>query len=108
MQSTEGRARPRVGLLGNPSDLYGGAVVAFTFEDFLTRVNLEPADSLVLAPGEGAPVPVGDGLNRLDHVCREQDRATARDDATQCILHPRRGRWIESVQGLVEHEDARL
>lgn len=67
MQSTEGRARPRVGLLGNPSDLYGGAVVAFTFEDFLTRVNLEPADSLVLVPGEGAPVPVVDGLNPGDH-----------------------------------------
>lgn len=41
--------------------------MAFTFEDFLTRVKLEPADSLVLVPGEGPPVPVGDCLDPGDH-----------------------------------------
>ena len=35
-------ARPRVGFLGNPSDLYGGKVVAFTFDAFETAVRLEP------------------------------------------------------------------
>jgi glucuronokinase len=35
-------ARPRIGLLGNPSDLYGGKVVAFTFDAFETVVKLEP------------------------------------------------------------------
>ncbi|MCA9323201.1 MAG: hypothetical protein KDB53_20850, partial [Planctomycetes bacterium] len=35
-----GRAWPRVGLLGNPSDGYGGRVLAFSFEDFEARVTL--------------------------------------------------------------------
>lgn len=47
-------ARPRVGLLGNPSDLYGGAVVAFTFDDFATRVTVEPAERRELLPAEGS------------------------------------------------------
>lgn len=38
-------ARPRVGLLGNPSDLYGGKVVGFTFDAFETVVQLEPKQS---------------------------------------------------------------
>jgi len=39
----EARALPRVGLLGNPSDLYGGAVIAFTFHGFRARVRLARA-----------------------------------------------------------------
>lgn len=37
----EASALPRVGLLGNPSDMYGGAVIAFTFDGFRARVRLE-------------------------------------------------------------------
>lgn len=42
-------ARPRVGLLGNPSDGYGGRVIAFTFDDFAAHVTVAGAS------GEGAP-----------------------------------------------------
>ncbi|MDA1267110.1 MAG: hypothetical protein O2816_18680 [Planctomycetota bacterium] len=35
-------ARPRVGLLGNPSDLYGGRVVSFTVDAFETVVHVKP------------------------------------------------------------------
>jgi len=36
---------PRAGLLGNPSDLYGGAVIAFTFPGFRAGVRIESAES---------------------------------------------------------------
>lgn len=48
-----GTARPRVGLVGNPSDLYGGVVIAFTFDHFATTVRVEPADAWTL-PSDGA------------------------------------------------------
>ena len=35
-----GRARPRVGLLGNPGDLYGGTVLAATIDSFETVVDI--------------------------------------------------------------------
>ncbi len=37
-----GRARPRVGLLGNPGDLYGGTVLAATIDTFETVVDISP------------------------------------------------------------------
>ncbi len=40
------QAHPRVGLLGNPSDLYGGRVLGFTFEDFSAHVFLDTAQGL--------------------------------------------------------------
>ncbi|MAE77067.1 MAG: hypothetical protein CMJ85_09385 [Planctomycetes bacterium] len=39
----ETKAYPRVGLLGNPSDGYGGRVVSFTFRDFSAHVTSRPA-----------------------------------------------------------------
>lgn len=48
-----GTARPRVGVVGNPSDLYGGIVIAFTFDRFATTVRIEPADDWTL-PSDGA------------------------------------------------------
>ncbi|GJM39127.1 MAG: hypothetical protein DHS20C19_24940 [Acidimicrobiales bacterium] len=47
-----GRSRPRVGLVGNPSDLYAGAVLAFSFDAFETAVTIEPDDAWVL-PHDG-------------------------------------------------------
>lgn len=35
-----GRARPRIGLLGNPGDLYGGTVLAATIDTFETVVDI--------------------------------------------------------------------
>lgn len=62
-------ARPRVGLLGNPSDLYGGKVVGFTFDAFETVVQLEPLQRGVeFACGNGGLAYVGwtDLLEKLD------------------------------------------
>ena len=42
---TLGRAFARVGLLGNPSDGYGGRVVAMTVPNLLATVSLSPADA---------------------------------------------------------------
>ena len=47
MDPVTATARPRVGLLGNPSDGYGGRVIAFTFDDFA-------ATATVCAAGEGS------------------------------------------------------
>ncbi|MEW6072301.1 MAG: hypothetical protein AB1726_06835 [Planctomycetota bacterium] len=45
------RVPPRAGLLGNPSDGWGGRVIAFTFLDFAARVHLEDAPRpAVVAP----------------------------------------------------------
>jgi glucuronokinase len=38
-------------LLGNPSDIYGGRTLAFTFEDFAARVTVAPSGCVELAPG---------------------------------------------------------
>lgn len=47
-------ARPRVGLIGNPSDIYGGKVVAFTFDAFEALVRIQPVKSGVeLGGGPG-------------------------------------------------------
>jgi len=40
--ATTGRARPRIGLLGNPGDLYGGTVLAATIDTFETVVDISP------------------------------------------------------------------
>jgi glucuronokinase len=45
------RARPRASLLGNPSDMYGGAGVAFTFTDFAAAVTLTESRAPSIAPG---------------------------------------------------------
>ncbi|MDP6410807.1 MAG: hypothetical protein QGI46_15635 [Planctomycetota bacterium] len=49
------RALPRAALLGNPSDGYGGSVIAFPFTDFAAEARVSPAAdgdrALVLCPG---------------------------------------------------------
>jgi len=62
-------ARPRIGLLGNPSDLYGGKVVAFTFDAFETVVKLEPQEAgieFACQAGSLTYASWGDLLERLD------------------------------------------
>lgn len=50
---TVGRAYSRAGLLGNPSDIYGGRVIAFSFEDFHAEVTIESAPQREIAPDGG-------------------------------------------------------
>ena len=47
-------SRPRVGLLGNPSDLFRGRVLGFSFDDFGARARLIPAGKCSLLT-QGTP-----------------------------------------------------
>ncbi|MFQ5504575.1 MAG: mevalonate kinase [Planctomycetota bacterium] len=49
MNPVTGRAQARIGLLGNPSDGYGGRVIAFTIRDFTASVTLEEAGRFEVA-----------------------------------------------------------
>jgi glucuronokinase len=46
-------ATARAGLLGNPSDLYEGRVIALALANFKAAVTLEPAERFEIVPGEG-------------------------------------------------------
>lgn len=46
----EHKAYARVGLLGNPSDVYYGKAVSFSLANFWASVKLEPSDDLVINP----------------------------------------------------------
>ncbi|CAD6258878.1 unnamed protein product [Miscanthus lutarioriparius] len=46
----ERRAYARVGLLGNPSDMYGGWALSFTIADFSATVRLRPSPELLIQP----------------------------------------------------------
>ena len=50
---TVGRAYARAGLLGNPSDIYGGRVIAFAFENFFAEVTIESSDARDVDPRGG-------------------------------------------------------
>jgi glucuronokinase len=49
-----GRAYARAALAGNPSDGYGGAVLAVTFRDFAAEVDLSHAHEPAIAGGDAA------------------------------------------------------
>ena len=46
----ERRAYARVGLLGNPSDVYSGKALSFTITDFSATVRLRPSPELLIQP----------------------------------------------------------
>jgi len=46
-------AHARAGLLGNPSDLYDGRVIALALANFAASVTLTPAERFEIAPGAG-------------------------------------------------------
>ena len=88
MRSATALAYARAGLLGNPSDIYGGRVLAFTFTDFAARVSLT----------EAARIEIGDGLVAetlrdavLPGVARRREGATAlmAAAATKLVDHAR-------------------
>lgn len=63
----EHRAYARVGLLGNPSDVYYGRTISFTLGNFWASVRLQPSDELVIQPH-----PTHDLIQfrSLDHLVR--------------------------------------
>ena len=46
-----GIAHARAGLLGNPSDQYGGKTIAFSIRDFCARVTIESSDRFAIRHG---------------------------------------------------------
>lgn len=50
-RSVTGIAHSRAGLLGNPSDVYEGKAIAFSFSDFEAQVEIRASDRFVLHPG---------------------------------------------------------
>lgn len=46
----EHRTHARVGLLGNPSDVYYGRTISFSLGNFWASVRLEPSEDLVIKP----------------------------------------------------------
>nr|XP_010922449.1 glucuronokinase 1 isoform X1 [Elaeis guineensis] len=46
----ERRAYARIGLLGNPSDVYFGRTISFSLGNFWATVRLEPSEHLVIRP----------------------------------------------------------
>ena len=60
MHSVVASAFPRAGLLGNPSDLYGGRGIGFTFEDFHAAVECRP--SHIPGMGDMVRIEAGGGL----------------------------------------------
>jgi glucuronokinase len=46
-----GIAHARAGLLGNPSDQYGGKTIAFSIRDFCAGVTIEGSDRFAIRPG---------------------------------------------------------
>ena len=74
MKPVIGVAHARVGLLGNPSDGYGGKAIAFCLADFQARVYLEPAEDLRLLGHGGArrlSASLGETGEAFDPVHRE-------------------------------------
>lgn len=52
---SSGRAFARAGLLGNPSDGYGGKVLGAPLRDFVAEVTVDSSDSIVISAG-GTPI----------------------------------------------------
>lgn len=46
-------AHARAGLLGNPSDGYGGRTISIIIRNFSAKVTIRPSDELVIEPGAG-------------------------------------------------------
>ena len=53
MESVIARAHSRAGVLGNPSDGYGGKAIAVSLYNFGATVRIDPADCFRVVPGEG-------------------------------------------------------
>ncbi|MQM09125.1 hypothetical protein Taro_041991 [Colocasia esculenta] len=61
----EHRAYARVGLLGNPSDVYYGRTISFSLGNFWASVRLEPSRELVIRPHPVHDLVHFDSLDRL-------------------------------------------
>ncbi len=80
MQPVVATAHARVGLLGNPSDGYGGKAIALALGNFRARVHLTPAERFELIPG------ASDGVTFADARAAVADfAATGCDDGLRLL-----------------------
>ncbi|XP_057791708.1 glucuronokinase 1-like [Salvia miltiorrhiza] len=61
----EHRAYARVGLLGNPSDVYYGRTISFSLGNFWASVKLQPSDNLMILPHPAHDLVQFDSLTHL-------------------------------------------
>lgn len=96
-----GVAHARAGLLGNPSDQYGGKTIAFAIRDFCARVSIEASDGFALRHGASDLVEFGSLLE----AC-ESFRARGCDDGIRLLRAAVRrfaDHW-EGIAGLAEDD----
>ncbi|XP_062151483.1 glucuronokinase 1-like isoform X2 [Alnus glutinosa] len=91
----EHRAHARVGLLGNPSDVYFGRTISFTLGNFWASVRLEPSDELVIRPH-----PTHDFVHfrSLDHLTGLSGSSAIVCAALSCLLDFYRVRHLIKVE----------
>ncbi len=69
-QSVVGRAFARAGLLGNPSDGYGGKTISCILRNWSAEVRLTPARKLSFVPGAGEPYEFNSVAEFMQHSRR--------------------------------------
>jgi len=86
----EEHACARAGLLGNPSDGYGGKAIAFSLTNFRARAVIEPAEDFALVPGPSEGLhftSLRDALAHLDAVGCEDGLRLQRAALRRFALH---------------------
>lgn len=93
--SIRSRVPARIGLLGNPSDGYGGKVLALSVDNFYAVVTLRPSQRL-----EFVPDPQSDANSFADlscfqaHIQGKHVYASGRSFSLNASLHP----CIETIE----------
>jgi len=98
---TTGIAHARAGLLGNPSDQYGGKTIAFSIRDFCARVTIEGSDRFAVRHGPSDLIEFPSFLE-----AGETFRAWGCDDGIRLLRAAIRrfaDHW-EGMQGVVEDD----
>jgi glucuronokinase len=98
-----GIAYARAGLLGNPSDQYGGKTIAFSIRDFAARVSIQGSDRFVIRPGPSDLIEFASFLEARDTI-----RARGCDDGIR-LLRAAIRRFADNWGGMQRPvEDERL
>ncbi len=80
-------AFPRFGLAGNPSDGYGGCILATTFRNFVAEVIVAPSDTVSIRAAQGEPYTAASLEDLLQRCARDGHPAKHRlMTATACRM----------------------
>jgi len=79
------RTCARAGLLGNPSDVYGGKAIALAVDDFGAEIAVTPASGLCLEAEDGAQRLVRAALARLPEAGEPSVRLSVRTDVPRQV-----------------------